>query len=284
MNVCDEHSSNVLLFLDNELTGEELEDFRAHLATCDICKAQLAEEQALSDLLHRSRPLYSAPDELRARLPAVPQTPDHLLHRLARLVGISLGTTSPLVPLRAFATVLVVVAGVFIALGLNRHAHAAAYVDKALTVHRSYVDGALPLEVHSDSPEVVTAWFAGKVPFNFRLPAPQSLPNAQPAYKQVGARLISFRGNQAALVTYAMKNDQISLLVASKAIAPSFGGEEIRSGALSFHYHVRDGFNIITWSNHGLTYALVSSVHSSARQSCLVCHENMSDKNNFQEQ
>jgi hypothetical protein len=80
-----------------------------------------------------------------------------------------------------------------------------------------------------------------------------------------------------------MKNERISLLVAPNKAAEAYGGEEIRSGGLTFHYHTKAGFNVITWSTHGLTYALVSELHTSARQSCLVCHQNMADKNEFRE-
>jgi hypothetical protein len=45
-----------------------------------------------------------------------------------------------------------------------------------------------------------------------------------------------------------------------------------------FHYFSREKFTVITWSNHGLSYALVSSLSASARGSCLVCHQNMADR------
>jgi len=53
---------------------------------------------------------------------------------------------------------------------------------------------------------------------------------------------------------------------------------EIRSGNLLFHYLSREKFRVITRSNHGLSYALVSSLLASARESCLVCHQNMADR------
>jgi hypothetical protein len=194
------------------------------------------------------------------------------------------GFQFPVFPWRALTAIGLVV--VFLAAFIPTiiwHRRSAAYVDTALTTHRSYLDGQLPLEIQSDSPVAVTAWFAGKVPFDFRLPTSQSLPNGQPAYRQVGARLVNYRGSYAALVTYAMENERISLLVASKKSVAAFGGEEIRSSGITFHYHTKAGFNVITWSTHGLTYALVSSLRSSARQSCLVCHQNMADKNEFRE-
>jgi hypothetical protein len=59
------------------------------------------------------------------------------------------------------------------------------------------------------------------------------------------------------------------------------GGEEVRSGKLTFHYRTAAGFNVITWSNSDLSYALVSTVSGSARESCMVCHQSMTDLQHF---
>jgi mycothiol system anti-sigma-R factor len=291
MNTCEPHGHNVLLYLDNELSGQELENFRTHLSECVACRKQLEEEQAFSDLLHRSRPLYTAPDKLRARVIAARHAsasghrPDRLRKLVLRLFTPSLWTPEfARFPWSALAAIaLVFVLGMVFIPTIARRARAATYMDTALTTHRSYLDGKLPLEIESDSPEAVTAWFAGKVPFDFRLPTSQSSPNGEAAYRQVGARLVNYKGDYAALVAYAMKNERISLLVASSKSASASGGEEISSGGLTFHYHSKAGFNVITWSTHGLTYALVSELQTSARQSCLVCHQNMADKNEFRE-
>ena len=45
MKACEEHSHNVVLYLDDELRGQELENFRAHLSDCVACREQLQEEQ-----------------------------------------------------------------------------------------------------------------------------------------------------------------------------------------------------------------------------------------------
>ena len=156
--------------------------------------------------------------------------------------------------------------------------HANAFVQTAAATHLSYVQGNLPLELHTSSSAAVTAWFAGKVPFRFQLPDSQQLPNGEPVYRLTGSRLVNFRGSYAALITYEMKELKISLLVASVKSARAEGGEVVRSGSLTFHYQSNGGFTVITWSNHGLTYALVSSLPESARQSCLVCHHNIGDR------
>ena len=136
--------------------------------------------------------------------------------------------------------------------------YAAGYVETAVAVHRSYLDGKLAPEIQSGSPAFVTAWFAGKVPFDFRLPADRG---GNPLYRLSGARLVSYGGQNAALVIYDTQTEKISLLVASEKSATIAGGDEVRSGNLVFHYFSRERFKVITWSNH--------------------CHQNMADRNAF---
>jgi hypothetical protein len=164
---------------------------------------------------------------------------------------------------------------------VTREVRAASYVDTAVSTHRSYLRGDLIFGIHSQSPKAVTAWFAGKLPFDFQLPSSQTDPDS-PAYRLTGAGLISYKGCMGAVVTYeGARNGKISLLVASSKYAVVAGGDEVTSAGLTFHYRSHAGFKVITWSNHGLSYALVSAISGSARESCLVCHENMADKDSF---
>ena len=166
-------------------------------------------------------------------------------------------------------------------LGVLRQANANSYIKAAVTAHRGSLDGSLPLEILSESPTVVAAWFDGKVPFNFRLPGSTQEPGHEQVYRLTGGRLVAYKGGYAALVSYQMQQQKISLLVSSGNSAAAAGAEEIPSGGIVFHYSKRGSFNVITWSNHGLTYALVSSLPGSGRQSCLVCHQNMADGDHF---
>jgi anti-sigma factor (TIGR02949 family) len=288
MSPCDEVSLKALRYMDDRLQGQELRDFRAHLEVCPNCRASVEIERALSRLLHRSRPLYSAPPALRARVAVAVEkhsgpilASENFYKRLLRSVGN--GFADPVrrvVRLRLLAATLAVTA-MLLAFVPNavRQVRAADYVETAVTTHRSYLDGNLALGIRSDSPEQVSSWFTGKVPFQFRLP--QSTPGSIPTYQLAGASLVSYRGSPAALVVYEKHNERISLLVASSQSAVVAGGEEVRSGALTFHYRTDQGFKVVTWSNHGLTYALVSAVAGSARESCMVCHQSMADHQNF---
>ena len=290
MNPCDEYSVKILRYLDDDLQEKELDDLRTHLEACADCRASLEVERALSRLLHRTRPLYSAPDPLRSLVSAI--VTQHSQSKRGRagyyqaaLQMLQRDLVDParrVLSMRVLALVVLLLGFVFAFVpNVVRQARAASYVETAVAVHRSYLGGNRPPDLRSSSPEVVTAWFTDKVPFHFRLPNAQSAPNGTPSYRLIGASLVSYRGNPAALVTYAKENEKISLLVESSGSAVVAGGDEVRFGVLTFHYRTDHGFKVITWSNHGLSYALVSNVSGSAQDSCLVCHQNMADQHTF---
>ena len=285
MNSCDECATKTLRYLDNDLHGHELADFLSHLESCASCRAHFEGEKVLSETLHRSRPLYLAPAALRSRVSAAVEqvsasSPSdrphwHFFHDLAGYVRKIQSWRMLASAASALALCLAFVPNIV------RNVRAANYVEAAVAEHRSYLDGSLPLGVHATSPEPVTAWFAHKLPFDFRLPAAEASPEATPVYWLTGAALVGYKGNPAALVTYETANEKISLLVVSNSSAVVAGGDEVRSGNLTFHYRNHSGFRVITWGNHGLSYALVSSISGSAGASCLVCHQSMVDRDNF---
>jgi anti-sigma factor RsiW len=291
MSRCDERTSDILLYLDNALTGQKLVDFRTHLAVCSNCRERLEEEQSLSSLLREARPLYLAPQALRARVAAAAIEQDSGFSpaadrsRTTRIQNVTRwwrDVTQPAFSWKPLAamTLVLVLSLVFIP-GAVERVRAMDYVKAATEIHRSYLDGALPLQCRSHSPEVVTAWFTGKTPFHFQLPASQSVPNGKAVYWLTGARLVSYKGSPAALVAYETPTEKISLLVASSKSAIVAGGEEVRSGGLTFHYRSGANSEVITWTNHGLAYALVSPLTGSPQHSCLVCHQDMADQNRF---
>jgi hypothetical protein len=85
---------------------------------------------------------------------------------------------------------------------VERRVQAASYAETAVATHRNYVDGDLHQELKSSSPKEVTAWFAGKVPFEFRLPRTDSTPVSTLVYWLTGTSLVNYKGGPAALVTY----------------------------------------------------------------------------------
>src|SRR5260221_3625981 len=139
--------------------------------------------------------------------------------------------------------------------GAVERVRATDYVEAATEIHRSYLEGALPLQCRSHSPEVVTAWFAGKTPFHFQLPASQSVPKGKAVYWLTGARLVSYKGSPAALVAYETPTEKISLLVASSKSAIVAGGGEDAPGGLPFPHRTGANSQAINWSNQWLANA-----------------------------
>ena len=276
------------LYLDKELSGPDREEFQAHLEECEACRAKLEAGEELSRLLHRSRPLFRAPDALRDRVmrtmelvpPSTPHTPSRLTKGILKVLTRPFESVGlPRWPILVAAILLV--AALLPLPGILRQASANSYVEAAVAAHRSSLKGSLPLEIKSESPSVVTAWFAGKVPFHFRLPEAAEAAGHEQVYRLTGGRLVNYKDGYAALVSYQMQQQAVSLLVASSKSAVAAGGEQVPSGGIVFHYSKRAGFAVITWSTHGLTYALVSSLPGSGRQSCMVCHQNMANGDHF---
>jgi hypothetical protein len=92
------------------------------------------------------------------------------------------------------------------------------FVDMAIRTHQRQLNGNIPIEIKTNSPAVVTAWFTGKVPFPFRLPEYRKSSQEQVKYRLSGGRLVGFQGDYAAFLPYKMNGQLISLLIAS---APS---------------------------------------------------------------
>jgi anti-sigma factor RsiW len=286
-----DYGSTIELYLDKELIGTDLEEFRAHLEACAACRVELEVREELSRLLHQSRPLYSAPDALRDRVMRTTEllpssalyTPPRLRRRILRVLtrpAQSAGRSVRHWPM-LLAAILLFAAGLLPIPGILRQASANSYIEAAVAAHRSSLNGSLPLEIKSESPSTVTAWFAGKVPFNFRLPQAAEDVGHEQVYRLTGGRLVNYKDGYAALVSYQKQQQPISLLVSSSKSAAAAGGEEVPSGGIVFHYSKQMGFSVITWSTHGLTYALVSSLPGSGRQSCMVCHQNMANGDHF---
>ena len=277
MKGCDAYGTSIQFYLDKELSTEDQEDFRLHLEGCEACRTELAAEEELSGLLHQTRPLYAAPDSLRERVirAAAGPVPSAPTYSVARIRSRTFHW-----PAAIAATILAVV-GLLAGRGILLQSRANGYIETAIAAHRGFLSGSLPLEVQSESPSVVTAWFADKVPFTFRLPTPQETMGHEQIYRLTGGRLVNYKGAHAALVAYQMQQQKISLLVASSKSAVVAGGEEVPSGGIVFHYRKQANFNVITWSTHGLTYALVSSLPGTGRQSCMVCHQDMANGGRF---
>jgi anti-sigma factor RsiW len=152
------------------------------------------------------------------------------------------------------------------------------FVEYAVRAHREHAQGNLALDVRSDSPQVLNDWVQAKAQFSLALPVSPAAPGEERPYRVEGARLVQVGGKTAAYVAYQMQTGLVSLMVTPDSVAVASGGMEVNFTKVSFHYTRVEGYKVVTWSVHGLTYALVSQEGNNTQRSCMVCHSAMRDR------
>ena len=239
-----------------------------HAALCDHCGPLLRaatsadpdptpqEEKLLAQLKAPSRPI-SVPQ------PLPPQPPHWQIQKW-------------LVP----AIAVIVIVGV---LGIIRTSSSAPlsgpkFAEFAVNAHKQHAQGNLPLDVHSDSQQKLNEWLKEKSPFSLALPASPAVPGEERPYRLEGARLVPVRGKTAAYIAYQVQTSPASLVVVPDSVAVASGGVEVDFTRVNFHYSMVEGYKVVTWSVHGLTYALISQEGNSTQRSCMVCHSAMRDR------
>lgn len=273
MNDCDATRRLLSAYVDGELLAEDRQAVDRHLSGCEACLSLLLAEEALADSIRQALPLPEAPAELRARVQELLVSRRAPLRRRAARMA-------------AAAAVVVLAAGTWAGVSGRfdppTPAEAAAFVHLATDSHLRYADGRLPLEIMSSDPVKVANWFDGRVPFHVALPAYPLAPGERNPYEMAGGRLVSFAGEYAAFVGYRLEDSPISLLVASSGAVRPAGPDVVKAGKLLFHVEERDGLKVITWTDNGLTYALVSDVAVEGAASCVVCHGSPSERRHLE--
>jgi|GEM_PF-259667 len=278
---CIGFDTTIQLLVDGELTGEELERARAHLAACEACAEKFAEEEKLSKLLRSSYIPETAPAQLRHRvlqttLPAwaaasqdagVPGVPTPISLARPRLISIA----RPHQKL-AFLAASILIGFLLFPLVRNRM-RANSFIDVAISQHEDLSAHLMPLDVQSDSPKEVSQWFANRVAFPFRLPSAGIASDEHAKYTLAGGRLVNFKGENAALIDFRMADKRISLLIASDKAAKAEGGIVTVSDGVVLHRKLRKEQNVVTWDNKGLTYALIFPSTISHPGKCMACHQ-----------
>jgi anti-sigma factor RsiW len=295
VNHWEECLSRVDLYLDNELGEGELAVFNRHLKECWSCRKELAEQRRFLERLRAAQPMYAVSPKFRVKMATflaeactdLSANPER--RRPVTAIAAKRHARSWLLwfwskPIPTLGACVLAIAGVMILWRLSlREARANAFVDMAAQAHRQELAGHLPLELRTNSPSEISTWFAKQVPFEFRLPTYQETSGQDQRYELTGGKIIAFKGTTTAYIAYRMQSQIISLVVTSASSCVAAGGEKTVSKGLTFHSHRRDELQVVTWSVHNLTYALVSGLNMPARQSCIVCHASGQDRHLIRE-
>jgi anti-sigma factor RsiW len=280
MSVCADRSSQIQLYLDNELTGSDVEELLAHLEYCASCRNAMKEAEAFSRRLAQARPFAVAPAALLERIANLaaaqaalkPEMPIHESN--IPVMGSHKKTIRYVLALAAM--LFLVVGGLLLVPRLRVESNANSFVATAIDSHRSLSDAALQLDVQSESPSIVSAWLSQRVSFPFRMPDEGIATNDLAKYKLRGARLVTFGGERAAVLVFQLSQDLVTVLIVPDRHARAIGGKVTYSDGIKFHALDRDRMHVVTWENKNLTYALTSNIPGSTAHACSTCHKGAS--------
>lgn len=261
---CEQYRELITGFVDNQLTDTEIFELQQHLHVCNSCQQLAIHEQELQELLKSQQPLFSTSESLRQKI--------HQQIHSPKVSSIRRNWSLLFAAAACFLFTIFTVMWHYT--GSKSETNISKFAQLAVDTHLRRTRNQLPLEVVSESPEVVSKWFSNKVNFHFELPNYPVSPGYEKKYVLEGARLVSFNNDYAANVSYRLNDALISLVVIPDNLAMPSGGKEIEVGEIRFHIQDYRGFHVITWSHRSLTYALVSDLtERQGQDSCMVCHQ-----------
>lgn len=249
---CPEGAHEIQLYLDGELAESERGTFEAHVMVCAPCRDAVAETRAFLTTI-RSRATQGAthaPAGLRDRItaalqhepgpaqaaPVRPPPAPHWARRWLRPVPIA----------AAGATALGLTAWFYAV--WNGEALARELAARHLRPQ--------PLEVQSNSPELVETWASDKVDFNVRVPR-----IARPDLALIGARLSHVRDRSAVYFMYGTRQSpmhRVSLIVYDDPghSLPVPGAPQRLADHEIFRSRTA-GLNLASWKQNGIVYSVI---------------------------
>src|SRR5262249_3016031 len=107
-----------------------------------------------------------------------------------------------------------------------------SFAEIAIHTHRQHAQGALALEVRSESQQKINEWLRTKSQLPVALPVSPAAPGEERPYRLEGARLIQIAGKPAAFIAYEvlapkLKTLPASLVVTADSAAVASGGVQV---------------------------------------------------------
>jgi anti-sigma factor RsiW len=234
---CEAWSEKLDAYVDGEGAPDVLAGVAAHLRECPGCARDALGRMQMKRAVHGAALRYAPPPEFRLRVQQSIRKDRRTAWSLAWRPGL----------LSAVAALLLLVA---CALVWTRHAERQQAIAELVDLHVATLASANPVDVVSTDRHTVKPWFQGKVPFAFNLP---ELANTQ--FKLLGGKVIYFNNTAGAQLLYTSGKHQLSVFISQDQ--PGLMPAALIAGSTRAH-----GFNIETWSQNGLRFAVVSDTNS----------------------
>jgi anti-sigma factor RsiW len=242
-------------YLDGELDVVRSLEIEAHLKDCQTC-AQAYDElrslhSAISDTALRFDPRAALRNRVRSAVRDESPDESGATNRSLRL------SWRWMIPAVSFA-VLLIVAWAVLAL-LNRPSTSHLIAQEIVSSHvRSLMEKHLT-DVPSSDQHTVKPWFDGRLDFS---PPVKDL--AAAGFSLIGGRLDYIGNRPVAALIYQHRQHYINVFV-----WPSTGASDASGRAL-----VRQGYNLINWTNSGMNYWAISDLNLAELQQFVQLLEN----------
>jgi len=222
-------------YVDGELDLANARETERHLASCADCRGIEKAIRELRGVLTSEATAYRAPAYLRRSVRAA-------LRREEK------STRRPLPPWLMFATGAAFAAVIlgFVLFQTTRTVRSDAIVDQVVANHVRSLLAAQLVDVVSSNQHTVKPWFDGKIDF-----APEVRDLSASGFPLVGGRLDYLDGKTVAALVYQRNKHPINLF-----ITPATASRSTSSTVTT-----RRGYNVVSWTNSGMSYWAVSDLN-----------------------
>ena len=230
---CEEAEVLLHALIDNELDAVHAREVEAHLAGCPRCAAKLAAFREMRDATRGVALRHTAPAKLRAAIEREIPSPARVTSRRALLKGFALGSV---VSAAAAASVA------FVVVKQDRDSR---ILGEAISAHLRSLQADHLTDVLSSDQHTVKPWFNGRIDL-----APPVIDLTAQGFTLVGGRLDFIDGKPVAAIVYRRRVHVINLFV-GQGLGPPLPAPRLE---------MVQGFNILRWSDQGLTLMAVSDL------------------------
>jgi anti-sigma factor RsiW len=231
---CEQAEPLLHALIDGELDAGHVREIEQHVATCASCAVKLAAYRDLRAKMSGAKLRMSAPRALRDRIDRALPAGNAMSRRAA---------------LRSFAAGSIVSAALAASfvLVITRTDEDARIAGEALSAHLRSMQAEHLTDVLSTDQHTVKPWFNGRLDV-----APPVADLTTQGFTLIGGRLDYIDGKPVAAIVYRRRKHIINLFVLPN---PHAVPETASAQALQ-------GFNLLRWSEHGLTLWAVSDIQA----------------------
>ena len=244
---CDLWRNKLDAYVDAELPREEFATLESHLRTCPSCAADALGRMQLKRMTKTAAARYAPAPEFRLRIEQSIKAQNTVQPKARSWFGwlpLQFVTEWRLAGalLAAAAAIVLMVGSADLWLGHSQRKQA---LTELADLHVATLASATPVDVISTDRHTVKPWFAGKLPFTFNLPELQNSP-----FTLIGGRMAYFEHSPGAQLLFEVRKHRLSVFVFQDQPSIPLRAAAAQSRELAF--------NIETWSEGGLRYAVIS--------------------------